>query len=208
MLADLKQCLGLNESVDCTCDSPRPWVSSYCLVYFISMAGKACQHPHWLHPPSLWWCVFVFPVWSGGANVQSLSHVQLLATHELQHTRFPCPSLFPRVCLSSCPVSQWSHPIISSSVTPFSSCSQIFPSITVFSNKSALHIRWPKYWSFSFSISPSNEYSGLISFRIDWFDLLTVQGTLKSLLQNWFESINFSALSLLYGPTLTSTHDS
>ena len=62
--------------------------------------------------------------------------------------------------------------------------SSIFPSIRVFSNESALHIRWPKYWSFSFSISPSNEYSGLISFRIDWFDLLAVQGTLKSLLQH------------------------
>ena len=60
----------------------------------------------------------------------------------------------------------------------------IFPSIRVFSNELALHIRWPKYWSFSFSISPSNEYLGLISFRIDWFDLLTVQGTLKSLLQH------------------------
>ena len=60
----------------------------------------------------------------------------------------------------------------------------IFPSIRVFSSESALHIRWPKYWSFSFSISPSNEYSGLISFKIDWFDLLAVQGTLKSLLQN------------------------
>ena len=60
----------------------------------------------------------------------------------------------------------------------------LFPSIRVFSNESVLHIRWPKYWSFSFSISPSNEYSGLISFRIDWFDLLAVQGTLKSLLQH------------------------
>ena len=60
----------------------------------------------------------------------------------------------------------------------------IFPSIRVFSNESVLHIRWPKYWSFSFSISPSNEYSGMISFRIDWFDLLIVQGTLKSLLQH------------------------
>ena len=60
----------------------------------------------------------------------------------------------------------------------------IFPSIRVFSNKSVLHIRWPKYWSFSFSISPPNEYSGLISFRMDWLDLLAVQGTLKSLLQH------------------------
>ena len=71
---------------------------------------------------------------------------------------------------------------ISSSVIPFSSCLQSFPSIRVFSNVSVLCIRWPKYWSFSFSISPSNEYSRLISFRMDWLDLLAVQGTLKSLL--------------------------
>ena len=88
----------------------------------------------------------------------------------------------------------------------------IFRSIRVFSNESSLGIRWPKYWSFSFSINPSNEYSGLITFRIDWFDLLGVQGTLKSLLwQFWtspqFKSISPSALSFLYGPTLTSIHD-
>ena len=83
----------------------------------------------------------------------------------------------------------------------------IFPSIRVFSNESALWIRWPKYLSFSFSISPSYEYSGLTSLRIDWFDLLAVQGTLKSSLAPQYESINFSALSLLYGPTLTYVHD-
>ena len=83
----------------------------------------------------------------------------------------------------------------------------IFPSIRVFSNESALRIRWPKYWSFGFSISPSNEYSGLISFRMDWLDLLVVQRTLKSLLQYQFKSINSSALSFLYIPTLTSIHD-
>ena len=93
------------------------------------------------------------------------------------------PSLSPQVCSNSCPFSWWCHPAISSSVIPFSSCPSIFPSIRVFS-KSVLCIRWPKYWSFSFSISPSNEYSGLISFRIDWFDLLAVQGTLKSLFQH------------------------
>ena len=82
----------------------------------------------------------------------------------------------------------------------------IFPSIWVFSNELTLHIRWPKYWSFSFSISPSREYSGLISFRIDSFDLLAVQETLKSHLQQ-FKSINSSALSFLYSPTLTSIHD-
>ena len=82
----------------------------------------------------------------------------------------------------------------------------IFPSIKVFSNESVLPIRWPKCWPFSFSISPFNEYSGLISFRIDWLDLLAVQGTLKSLFQQ-FKSINSSALSFLYSPTLTSIHD-
>ena len=81
----------------------------------------------------------------------------------------------------------------------------IFPSIRVFFNESVLQIRWPKYWSFSFSISPSNEYSGLIFFRIDWFDLLAVQG-LSSLLQHQFKSINSLVLSFLYSPTLTSIH--
>ena len=83
----------------------------------------------------------------------------------------------------------------------------IFPSIRVFSNESVLHIRWPKYWSFSFSISLSNEYIGLISFRKDLLDLLAVQGTLKSLLQHQFKSISSLALSFLYRPTLTSLHD-
>ena len=82
----------------------------------------------------------------------------------------------------------------------------MFPSIRVFSNELALHIRWPKYWSFSFTISPSNEYSGLISFRIDWFDLLVIQGVLKSPLKPQFKRINSSALSFLYGPS-PSIHD-
>ena len=80
----------------------------------------------------------------------------------------------------------------------------IFPSIRVFSNELVFQIRWPKYWSFSFSISPSHEYSGLISFRIDWLDLLVVQETLKSLLQHHINSLVFS---LLYGPTLMSVYD-
>ena len=82
----------------------------------------------------------------------------------------------------------------------------IFPSSGVLSNESALHIRWPKYWSFSFSISPSNEYSGQISFRMDWLDLLAVKGILKSLLQHSSKA-SFLALSFLYSPTLTSIHD-
>ena len=83
----------------------------------------------------------------------------------------------------------------------------IFPSIRVFFNESALRIRWPKHRSFNFSISPSSEYSGLISFRIDWFDLLIVPGTLESFLEPHFESMNSLVLSLLCGPTLTSVHD-
>ena len=81
----------------------------------------------------------------------------------------------------------------------------IFPNIRVFSNESALRIRWPKYWSFNFNINPTNEYSGLISFRIDWLDLLAVQGTLKSSSPTpQFKSINSLLLSLLYNPILTS----
>ena len=106
-----------------------------------------------------------------------------LPPHESQHARPPCPSTTPGVHWDSHPVSQWCHPAISSSVIPFSSCPQSLPA-SVFSNESALHMRWPKNWSFSFSIIPSKEIPGLISFRMDWLDLLAVQGTLKSLLQH------------------------
>ena len=102
--------------------------------------------------------------------------------HRLQHVRLPCSSS-PRVGSNSCPLSQWCHPTTHPLLPPSPSVLNI-SCIRVFSNESALHIRWPKYWSFSFSISPSNEYSGLISFRIDWFDLLAVQATLKSLPQH------------------------
>ena len=99
---------------------------------------------------------------------------------ELQHTRLPCPTPTPRACSNSCPSSQWCHPTNSSPSSPAFNLSQH----RVFSNESALRIRWPKYWSFSFSISPSNEHPGLISFRMDRFDLLAVQGTLKSFFQH------------------------
>ena len=109
-----------------------------------------------------------------------------LRPHELQHAWPPCPSQTPGVHSNSCPLSRWCHP--SSHLIlccPLLLLSSIFPSIRErFSNESVLYIRWPKYWSFSFSISPSSEYSGLISFKIDWLDLLAVQGTLKSLLQH------------------------
>ena len=115
-----------------------------------------------------------------------------LRPHGLQHAKPPCPSPTPRVYSNSCPMSRWCHPTISSSVVPFSSCLQSLPASGTF-----LHIMWPKYWSFSFSISPSNEYSGLISFRIDWLELLGVQGTLKSLLQH-----HSSKASVLWGSAL------
>ena len=104
--------------------------------------------------------------------------------HKLQHARPPCPSQTPGVYPNSCPSSRWCHPTISNHLSsPFPPALN-FPSIRVFSNESALLIRWPKHRSFSFSISPSNEHPGLISFRMDWLDLLAVQGTLKSLLQH------------------------
>ena len=107
-----------------------------------------------------------------------------LKHYGLQHTRPPCPSPTPQVYSNSCPLSRWCHPTISSSVVPFSSRLQSFPASGVFFSESVLRIKWPKYWSFSFTISPSNEHSGLISFRMNWLDLLAVQGTLKSLLQH------------------------
>ena len=107
-----------------------------------------------------------------------------LQPNEPKHARFPCPSLSPRVCSHSCSFSWWCHPTISSSVTPLLLLPSIFPSSRILSNEFALHIRWPNYWSFNCSINPSNEFSGLISFMIDWYDLFAVQGTLKRLLQH------------------------
>ena len=102
--------------------------------------------------------------------------------HGLQHTRLSCPSPSHRACSNPSPLSWWcqsSHPLSSPSPPAFSLSQH-----QVFSKELALPIRWPKYWNFSFSITPSKEYSGLISFRINWFDLLAVQGTLRNLLQN------------------------
>ena len=141
------------------------------------------------------------------SSVQSLSRVQLFVTPwttecqaslSITHSRsllklMSIESVMPSNYLLLC------HPLL---LLP-----SIFPSIRVFSNESVLHIRWPKYWSFSFSISPSNEHPGLISFRMDWLDLLAVQGTLKSSQTPQFKSINSSALSCLYSSTLTSIRD-
>ena len=130
-----------------------------------------------------------------------------LRLHGLQHTRLPCPSLFCGVCSDSSIVDDATQPshLLSSPSPPALNLS----SIRVFSNESALRIRWPKYWSFCISIGPSNEYSGLISFRMDWFDLLAVQGTLKSLLQHhslkasilWHSDFFMLQLSHLYMTT-------
>ena len=106
-----------------------------------------------------------------------------LRPHESQHARPPCPSPTPRVYSNPCPSSWWCHPAISSSVIPFFSCPQSFPALGSFP-MSQLFTRWPKYWRFSFNISPSNEYPGLISLRMGWLDLLAVHGALKSLLQH------------------------
>ena len=138
------------------------------------------------------------------SSVQSLSRVRLFMTpwtaaHQASLSITISWSLLKLMSIKL--VMSSNHLILSFPLLPLPS---IFPSIRVFSSGSALHIRWPKYWSFSFSISPSNEYSGLISSRIDWFDLLAVQGTLKSLLQHHAESNSSSVLSLLYGPVLTS----
>ena len=99
--------------------------------------------------------------------------------HEPQHARPPCPSPIPGVYPNPCPSN---HLIL---CCPLLLLPSIFPSIRVFSNESALHIRWPKYWNFSFNISPPSEHPGLVFFRMDWLDLLAVQGTLKSLLQHY-----------------------
>ena len=139
------------------------------------------------------------------SSVQSLSHVQLFATPwaaarwaSLSITN--SWSLLRFMSIES--VMPCNHLIL---CYPLLLPPSIFPSIRVFSNESVLLIRWPKYWSFSFNISPSNEYSGLISFRMDWMDLSAVQGTFKSLSPTpQFKSISSSVLSFLYSPTLTS----
>ena len=109
--------------------------------------------------------------------------------HGLHHARPPCPSPTPEVYLQS------NHLIL---CRPLLLPPSIFPSIRVFSDESVLHIRWPKYWSSSFSISPSNEYPGLISFKMDWLDLLAVQGTLKSLLQHHSSKASILRLSAFF----------
>ena len=154
----------------------------------------------------IWWRCLMYIVVQF-SSLPSLSHVRLFATPwtaapqaSLSITNYRSPpktmsieSVMPSNHLILCP--------------PLLLPPSIFPRIRVLTNESILCIRCPKYWSFSFSISPSNEHPGLISFRMDWLDLIAVQGTLKSLLQHQFKIIHSSVLSFLSSPTLTSMHD-
>ena len=129
-------------------------------------------------------------------SVNQFSHSvvpSFLPCYGLQHAKLPCPSPTPGACSDACPSSRWCHPTCLLLLLP-----SVFPSSRVFSKESVLHVRWPKYWSFSFSISLSNEYLGLTSFRIDWFNLLAVQGTLKSLLQHYSSKASILRLSAFF----------
>ena len=129
-----------------------------------------------------------------------------LQPHELQHTRPPCPSATPGVHPNPCPLSRCCHPTISSSVILFFSCLQSFPASGSFP-MSQFFTSGGQSIGFSFSISPSNENSELIPFRMDWLDLLAVQGTLKSILQHHNSKASILRHSAFFSPTLSSIHD-
>ena len=147
---------------------------------------------------------------TGGGPEEKFSSVAqwclTLLLHRLQHASPPCPSPTPRVpkLMSIESVMPSSHLIL---CHPLLLPPSILPSVRVFSNESALRMSWPKYWSFSFSISPSNEHPGLISFRMIWLDLLATRDFQDSSSIPQFKSFNSSAFSFLYSPTLTSIHD-
>ena len=148
-------------------------------------------------------------VWSCGVLISLVQFSRSVVSdtfqaHGLQHARPVGISPTPEVYPYSRPLSQWCHPTISSSVVLQPS---IFPSIRVFSNESALRIRWPKYWSFSFSISHSNECSRLISFRMNWLDLLAVQVNVRSLLQHHSSKASILQCAVFFIVQLTSKHD-
>ena len=138
------------------------------------------------------------------SSVQSLSHVWLFATPACQASLSITNSWSSLRLMSIKSVIPSSHLILCHSLIFLPA---IPPSVRVFSNESTLRMRWPKYWNFSFSISPSNEHPGLVSSMMDLLDLLAVQGTLKSLFQHHSSNINYSAISFLHSPTLTSIHD-
>ena len=149
-------------------------------LYFFGLQNH-CRW--WLHP----WNKKMLTPWKKSYDQPSVQFScsvvsDSLRPHKSQHARPPCPSPTPRIYLNSCPLSRWCHPAISSLSSPFPPAPNPSQHQGLF--QWTLYMRWPKYWSFSFSISPSNEHWGLISFRMDWLDLLAVQETLKSLLQH------------------------
>ena len=162
-----------------------------------------------MSPQSNHWLFSYFPLISSlelmfcSVHISHLVLSDSLRPYGLQHARPPCPSSTPGVYSNSCPLSWWCHPTshLALLLPP-----SIFPNIRVFSNESVLRIRWSKYWSFSFSISPSNEYSGLISSRIDWLISLKSRNSQESSPIPQFKNISSSELSFLYSPTLKSIH--
>ena len=167
------------------------------LLYFISIHL-------WVSPKELLFCFFkhLRPSVQFGHSFMSDSATPWTAAHQASLSITNTRSLLRLMSIEL--VRPSNHLIL---CHPLLLLPSIFPSIRVFSDESVLCIMWPKYWSFSFSISPSNEYSELISFRTDWLDLLAVQRTLKSSPTPQFKSISSWALSFLYSPTLTSIHD-
>ena len=169
------------------------WQCSFCLWYIvINIIGTTDRvvkeltlvfpSRQWRSPPASLSCWET--KWSDAAQLSSAQSCPTLRPHESQPARPPCPSPTPGIHSDSCPSSPWCHPATSSSVVPFSSCPQSLPASGSFPMSQLFPLRWPKSWSFSFNIIPSKEHPRLISVRMDWLDLLAVQGTLKSLLQH------------------------
>ena len=182
---ELEKCRADNRALSSLCSSHVQCTA--CTAVYSSSPAHLCRLNPLYYPENRCYSLSV----QFSCSVMSDS----LRPHRLQHARLPCSSPTPGAYSNSCPLSWWCHPTISSSVVPFSSCLQSFSGSGVFSNESTLRIRWPKYWSFSFNISPSNEYSGLISFRMNLLDFLAVQGTLKSLLQHHSSKASILRLS-------------
>ena len=159
-------------------------------IYLVHISIYEGIHTYNMSSVQLISCVELFATPWNTAHQASLSNTYSQSLRKLMSIELVMPSNHLTLC----------HPLLL--------LSSIFPSIRIFSNESVLHIRWPKYCSFSFSISPSNEYSGLFSFRMDWLHLFAVRGTFKNLLQNHSsKNINSLVLSFLYNPTITSIHD-
>ena len=175
--------LSVNFAIRNSWSEPQSALSYFCWLYRASTSLATKNIIHLISVLTIGWCPSVelslVLLEEGVCCDQYLFIYSNLYTDILW---LPCPSPSPRVCPRSCPLHWLCHPACSSADTLFSFYPQSFPSIRDFSSESALHLRWPKSWSFNLSISPSNEYSGLISFKMDCFDLLAVQGILKSLL--------------------------